>query len=122
MPIVETRDLVKTYKMGGTIVRALDGLDMQIERGEFMAIMGRSGSGKSTLLNMLGCLDRPTSGAVVIDGTDVAKAPKSQLPKIRREKIGFVFQHFNLLPTLTALENVMLPLKYAGVNGGERKK
>lgn len=122
MPIVETRDLVKTYKMGDTIVRALDGLDMTIERGEFMAIMGRSGSGKSTLLNMLGCLDRPTSGAVVIDGTDVAKAPKSQLPKIRREKIGFVFQHFNLLPTLTALENVMLPLKYAGVNGGERKK
>lgn len=122
MAIVETRDLVKTYKMGGTIVRALDGLDMTIERGEFMAIMGRSGSGKSTLLNMLGCLDRPTSGVVVIDGTDVAKAPKSQLPKIRREKIGFVFQHFNLLPTLTALENVMLPLKYAGVNGGERKK
>ncbi len=122
MPIVETKDLVKTYKMGDTIVRALDGLDMQIERGEFMAIMGRSGSGKSTLLNMLGCLDRPTSGSVIIDGTDVAKAPKSQLPKIRREKIGFVFQHFNLLPTMTALENVMLPLKYGGVNGGNRKK
>lgn len=122
MPIVETCDLVKTYKMGGTIVRALDGLDMQIERGEFMAIMGRSGSGKSTLLNMLGCLDRPTSGQVMIDGIDVGKAPKSQLPKIRREKIGFVFQHFNLLPTLTALENVMLPLKYSGVNGSERKR
>lgn len=121
MPIVETRDLVKTYKMGDTIVHALDGLDIAIERGEFMAIMGRSGSGKSTLLNMLGCLDRPTSGQVIIDGIDVAKAPKSQLPKIRREKIGFVFQHFNLLPTLTALENVMLPLKYAGINGGERK-
>lgn len=122
MPIVETRDLVKTYKMGGTVVRALDGLNMTVEAGEFMAIMGRSGSGKSTLLNMLGCLDRPTSGAVIIDGTDVSKARKSQLPKIRREKIGFVFQHFNLLPTLTALENVMLPLKYAGVNGGERKR
>ncbi len=121
MPIVETRDLVKTYKMGDEIVRALDGLDMQVERGEFMAIMGRSGSGKSTLLNMLGCLDRPTSGQVIIDGIDVAKARKSELPKIRREKIGFVFQHFNLLPTLTALENVMLPLKYAGVNGGQRK-
>lgn len=121
MPIVETRDLVKTYKMGDTIVRALDGLEMQVERGEFMAIMGRSGSGKSTLLNMLGCLDRPTSGQVIIDGIDVAKAPKGQLPKIRREKIGFVFQHFNLLPTLTAMENVMLPLKYSGVNGGERK-
>lgn len=121
MPIVETRDLVKTYKMGDTIVHALDGLNISIERGEFMAIMGRSGSGKSTLLNMLGCLDRPTSGQVIIDGIDVGKAPKSQLPKIRREKIGFVFQHFNLLPTMTALENVMLPLKYAGVNGGTRK-
>ncbi len=81
----------------------------------------RSGSGKSTLLNMLGCLDRPTSGQVIIDGTDVAKASKAQLPKIRREKIGFVFQHFNLLPTLTALENVMLPLKYSGVSMGDRK-
>lgn len=122
MAIVETRDLVKTYKMGDAIVRALDGLNMQVERGEFMAIMGRSGSGKSTLLNMLGCLDRPTSGQVLIDGIDVGKARKSELPKIRREKIGFVFQHFNLLPTLTALENVMLPLKYSGVRGGERKK
>lgn len=121
MSIVETRDLVKTYKMGDEIVHALDGLDMQVQRGEFMAIMGRSGSGKSTLLNMLGCLDRPTSGQVIIDGIDVAKAPKSDLPKIRREKIGFVFQHFNLLPTLTALENVMLPLKYSGINGGDRK-
>ncbi len=120
MPIVETCDLVKTYKMGDTLVRALDGLNMQVERGEFMSIMGRSGSGKSTLLNMLGCLDRPTSGQVIIDGIDVTKVRKSQLPKIRREKIGFVFQHFNLLPTLTALENVMLPLKYAGVNGGQR--
>src|SRR5258708_8868955 len=106
MAIVETRDLIKPYKMGDAIVRALDGLDMQIERGEFMAIMGRSGSGKSTLLNMLGCLDRPTSGQVIIDGTDVAGAPKSQLPKIRPERIGFVFQHFNLLPTMTALEKV----------------
>jgi putative ABC transport system ATP-binding protein len=120
MPIVETRDLVKTYKMGDTIVRALDGLNLQVERGEFMAIMGRSGSGKSTLLNLLGCLDSPTSGQVIIDGVDVTKLKKSQLPKIRREKIGFVFQHFNLLPTLTAVENVMLPLKYSGVNGSER--
>lgn len=122
MPIVETRELVKTYKMGDSIVHALDGLNLCIERGEFMAIMGRSGSGKSTLLNMLGCLDRPTSGSVIIDGVDVTKLRKSQLPRIRREKIGFVFQHFNLLPTLTALENVMLPLKYAGVNGGERSR
>jgi putative ABC transport system ATP-binding protein len=121
MPIVETRDLVKIYKMGDAIVRALDGLNLQVERGEFMAIMGRSGSGKSTLLNLLGCLDSPTSGQVIIDGVDITKLKKSQLPKIRREKIGFVFQHFNLLPTLTALENVMLPLKYSGVKGSERK-
>lgn len=122
MPIVETRDLVKTYKMGDSVIHALDGLNLQVEKGEFVAIMGRSGSGKSTLLNMLGCLDRPTRGEVIIDGVDVAKLPKSALPKIRREKIGFVFQHFNLLPTLTAVENVMLPLKYAGVKSGERAK
>ncbi len=121
MSIVETRNLVKTYKMGDEIVRALDGLNIQIERGEFMAIMGRSGSGKSTLLNMLGCLDHPSDGQVIIDGVDITTLKKSQLPKIRREKIGFVFQHFNLLPTLTALENVMLPLKYSGVSTGDRK-
>jgi putative ABC transport system ATP-binding protein len=122
VPIVQTIDLVKTYKMGDSIVHALDGLNLCVERGEFLAIMGRSGSGKSTLLNMLGCLDRPTSGSVIIDGVDVTKLRKSELPRIRREKIGFVFQHFNLLPTLTALENVMLPLKYAGVNGATRKR
>ena len=121
MSIVETRNLVKTYKMGDEIVRALDGLNIQIERGEFMAIMGRSGSDKSTLLNMLGCLDHPSDGQVIIDGVDITTLKKSQLPKIRREKIGFVFQHFNLLPTLTALENVMLPLKYSGVSTGDRK-
>ena len=122
MPIVETHDLVKVYKMGKVQVNALNGLSLSIEPGEFVSIMGRSGSGKSTLLNMLGCLDRPTHGAVLIDGTDVTKLPRRALPRVRRDKIGFVFQHFNLVPSLTALENVMLPLRYAGINGSERKK
>lgn len=122
MAIIEVHDLTKIYKMGKIQVNALNCLDLTIERGEFVAIMGRSGSGKSTLLNMLGCLDRPTSGSVLIDGQDVTKLPKRALPRVRREKIGFVFQHFNLVPSLTALENVMLPLRYAGVGGGERHK
>ncbi len=122
MAIVETYELSKIYKMGKIQVNALNGLDLTVERGEFVAIMGRSGSGKSTLLNMLGCLDRPSSGAVLIDGEDVTRLPKRALPRVRREKIGFVFQHFNLVPALTALENVMLPLKYAGVRGGERTR
>ncbi len=122
MAIIETRDLTKIYKMGKIQVTALDCLSMSVERGEFLAIMGRSGSGKSTLLNMLGCLDRPTSGAVLIDGVDVTRLPKRQLPRVRRTKIGFVFQHFNLVPSLTAAENVMLPLRYAHVGGRERAK
>jgi putative ABC transport system ATP-binding protein len=122
MAIVETHDLIKIYKMGKNQVNALNGLSFQVERGEFISIMGRSGSGKSTLLNMLGCLDRPTSGSVLIDNEDVTRLPRRALPRVRREKIGFVFQHFNLVPSLTALENVMLPLRYAGVRGGERTK
>jgi putative ABC transport system ATP-binding protein len=122
MPIVETHDLVKIYKMGKNQVNALNGLTFYVERGDFISIMGRSGSGKSTLLNMLGCLDRPTSGSVLIDNVDVTHLPKRALPRVRREKIGFVFQHFNLVPSLTALENVMLPLRYAGVRGGERAR
>jgi putative ABC transport system ATP-binding protein len=122
MAIVEARDLVKIYKMGKVQVNALNGLSLQVEPGEFVSIMGRSGSGKSTLLNMLGCLDRPTRGAVLIDGTDITRLPRRALPRVRREKIGFVFQHFNLVPSLTALENVMLPLKYMGVRGGERAR
>ena len=122
MPIVETHDLIKIYKMGKNQVNALNGLSFRVERGEFISIMGRSGSGKSTLLNMLGCLDRPTSGSVLIDNVDVTRLPRRALPRVRREKIGFVFQHFNLVPSLTALENVMLPLRYAGVRGGERMR
>ncbi|MFQ6058340.1 MAG: ABC transporter ATP-binding protein, partial [Anaerolineae bacterium] len=118
--IVETRGLTKVYKMGASEVHALRGVDLTIERGEFLSVMGRSGSGKSTLLNLIGCLDRPTSGSVILDGLEVTRLPRRRLPAIRRQKIGFVFQQFNLLPTLTALENVMLPLRYAGVGGGER--
>jgi putative ABC transport system ATP-binding protein len=122
MPIVQVDDLTKVYKMGHSQVHALRGLSLKIEPGEFMAIMGRSGSGKSTLLNMVGCLDRPSGGTVVIDGVEVSSLPKGQLPRIRRVKIGFVFQQFNLIPTLTAVENVMLPLRYHHMRGNERKK
>jgi putative ABC transport system ATP-binding protein len=120
--IVETKGLTRVYKMGASEVHALRGVDLTIEPGEFISVMGRSGSGKSTLLNLIGCLDRPTSGSVILDGLEVTRLPKRRLPAIRRQKIGFVFQQFNLLPTLTALENVMLPLRYAGVGGGERKQ
>ncbi len=122
MPIVQTKDLTKVYKMGrSSEVHALRGLCMDIEPGEFLTIMGRSGSGKSTLLNMIGCLDRPTSGMVMIDSVEVSKLAKSELPRVRREKIGFVFQNFNLIPTLTALENVLLPLRYHRVRDGKKR-
>ncbi|TAK36820.1 MAG: ABC transporter ATP-binding protein [Chloroflexota bacterium] len=120
-PILELRHLTRVYTMGRSEVRALDGVDLTINRGEFLAIVGRSGSGKSTLLNLLGCLDRPTQGTIILDGEDVTRVPKNRLPLIRRGKIGFVFQQFNLVPTLTALENIMLPLKYARVPAHERK-
>ena len=120
--IVETVGLTKIYKMGPSEIRALDGVNLAIEKGEFLSVMGRSGSGKSTLLNLIGCLDRPTSGTVILDGVEVTRLPKGKLPQIRREKVGFVSQQFNLIPTLTALENVELPLRYAGVSGGERRR
>ena len=119
--VIETKALVKEYQPGKQMVRALNHVDIAIRRGEFVALMGRSGSGKSTLLHLLGALDRPTSGTVLLEGIDVASAPEADLPKIRRGKVGFVFQHFNLIQTLTALENVMLPLKYARVPLAEAK-
>jgi putative ABC transport system ATP-binding protein len=122
MPIVETRDLVRRYRLGGHEVRALDGVTLGFERGEFTAVMGRSGSGKSTLLNLIGCLDRPTSGEVILDGVVVSETPERELPKIRRDMVGFIFQHFNLVPALTALENVMLPLKYARLSRAEARR
>jgi putative ABC transport system ATP-binding protein len=122
MKIVKTINLTKIYRMGPSEIRALDGVNLTIERGEFLSVMGRSGSGKSTLLNLIGCLDRPTSGSVILDGVEVSRLPGRRLPRIRREKVGFVFQQFNLIPTLTALENVELPLRYAGVGRGERRR
>ncbi len=110
--ILETRDLSKVYQRGTSEVRAVDGIDLVVAAGEFMAIMGRSGSGKTTLLDLLGCLLRPTSGALAIDGRNVIGASDGELATIRRERIGFVFQEFNLIPTLTATENVLLPLRY----------
>ena len=114
MAIVELREVRKTYHVGGEDVRALDDVSLAIEQGEFMSIMGRSGSGKSTLLNMIGCLDTPTSGQIIIDGVDTGRLRGNALAGLRARKIGFVFQLHNLIPTLTALENVMLPLHYAG--------
>lgn len=113
MAIVETRDLTKRYRLGKQEVHALNGVTLKVEPGEFVAIMGRSGSGKSTLLNLIGCLDRPTDGQVFLNGLEVSRARGRDLPWIRRHEVGFVFQHFNLIPTLNTLENVMLPLRYA---------
>jgi putative ABC transport system ATP-binding protein len=113
--MIKLKNLVKTYKMGSTTVKALDGINLEVADGTFITIMGRSGSGKTTLLNMIGCLDRPDNGTIIIDGADITKLPRRQLSKIRREKIGFIFQQHNLIDTLTALENVMLPLRYVRV-------
>ncbi|MCC6191150.1 MAG: ABC transporter ATP-binding protein [Anaerolineales bacterium] len=120
--MIELSGVTKIYQMGGTEVRALGGVDLFIDKGEMTAIMGPSGSGKSTLLAILGCLDVPTSGAYSLDGINVEKMTDDQLARVRSEKIGFVFQQFNLLARTTALENVMLPLIYAGVGGRERRR
>jgi len=115
--IIELHNLVKTYHVGDTEVRALRGVTYRIEDGDFLAIMGPSGSGKSSLMNILGCLDRPTSGRYILDGEEVSTFDKNKLARIRNEKIGFVFQSFNLLPRTTALENTELPLLYSSSDG-----
>jgi len=116
------RDVVKTYLMGDTIVRALAGIDLTIGTGEFTAIMGPSGSGKSTLMNILGCLDRPTSGSYQLDDKEVARQTDDELAVTRNKKIGFVFQNFNLLARMSALQNVALPMTYAGVSKKQRRE
>ena len=113
-PLVEIRDLRKTYDVGGEKVHALDGVSLTVSKGEFVAIMGSSGSGKSTMLNILGCLDVPTSGVYLLEGTPVSSRSRSDLAGVRNAKLGFVFQNFNLLPRTSALENVELPDLYMG--------
>jgi len=119
--VIQVKDLKKIYKLGIVEVHALDGVTFDIQRGEIIAIMGPSGSGKSTLMNLLGCLDRPTSGVYTLDGEEVSRLNDDQLANIRNRKVGFVFQSFNLLPRQTSLANVELPMRYAGV-GHERRE
>lgn len=119
-PIISASDLRKIYQVGETQVRALDGLDVDIDKGAYIALMGPSGSGKSTLMNILGCLDTPTSGSYVLNGQDVSQLGDDSLAEIRNKEIGFIFQTFNLLPRYTALENVALPMIYAGIPKVER--
>jgi putative ABC transport system ATP-binding protein len=120
MGLITTQDLWKTYVMGDEEIHALRGLTINIDKGEYVAIMGPSGSGKSTLMNLIGCLDTPTKGSYLLHGKEVAAMNDDDLARIRNEEIGFVFQTFNLLPRATALHNVELPLVYAGISGKDR--
>ena len=122
MALIEARALTKTYAMGGQTVHALRGISLAIAEGDFVAIMGASGSGKSTLMNILGCLDQPSAGTYVLAGEEVESLSQDALASIRNRRIGFVFQQFNLLPRTSALENVELPMVYAGVKAAERRK
>ncbi|NKQ38869.1 MAG: ATP-binding cassette domain-containing protein, partial [Methanosarcinales archaeon] len=114
--MIRTIDLNKIFGLGETEIKALTDINIDIKKGDFVSIQGPSGCGKSTLLNMLGCLDRPTNGGVFIEGKDVTKLGDNSLAKIRRDKIGFVFQKYNLIPTLNAIENVKLPMMFSGIN------
>jgi putative ABC transport system ATP-binding protein len=121
-PVVKLEGVSKTYGAGDTAVHAVQNVDLTVERGEYLAIMGASGSGKSTLMNIIGCLDEPTAGRYLIDGVDVRHLDERQLAVLRNRKIGFIFQSFNLIPRTPALENVALPLSYAKVRGQERRE
>ena len=120
--IIKTENLTKDYETGTQVVNALKGIDLSVEKGEFLSIMGPSGSGKTTLMNIIGCLDSPTDGSYYLNNKQVSKLDDDELAQIRNEEIGFVFQSFHLLARNTAFENVMLPLKYAGVNKEEATK
>jgi putative ABC transport system ATP-binding protein len=121
MSLISAREISKTYRLGDIDVNALTGVSLDIEKGEFIAIMGPSGSGKSTFMNILGCLDRPTKGTYILEGVDVSRLGRDELADIRNKKLGFVFQGFNLLPRTSALENVELPMLYDGLPAKERK-
>jgi len=122
MEVIRIEEVYKTYHIGNQVVRALDGVNLTIDKNEFVALMGPSGSGKSTLMNVMGCLDSPTSGRYFLNGPDVARLSDGELAEIRNKEIGFVFQTFNLLPRYTALDNVALPLIYAGMAAADRKQ
>src|SRR4030095_15538737 len=122
MPLVELRNVSKIYHLGGEEIRALDDLSLDIQEGEFISIIGPSGSGKSTLMHILGCLDSPTSGTIKLDGTMIHDASPRELARLRNQKIGFVFQFFNLLPKLTVLQNVELPMIYSGLGSAARRE
>lgn len=121
-PLIQLKDIYKTYQMGNETVHASDGVSLTIDRGEFVAIVGKSGSGKSTLMNIIGALDIPTEGDYILGGEDVSQMSDNQLAEIRNKMIGFIFQQYNLLPKLNLLENVELPLLYAGVGAQERRE
>lgn len=122
VPLVEFNDIYKIYKMGDEEVHALDGISFKIYEGEFVAIVGQSGSGKSTCMNIIGCLDVPTSGAYKLNGKDISKYKKNELAEVRNKMLGFIFQQYNLLPKLNVMNNVALPLLYAGKSKSEQKK